>query len=57
MDMEPQENTVYTGMLDTINGNYSSLHNTGFADDLDNNHVSNQGLSRDGNDAGMSLEL
>lgn len=57
MDMEPQENTVYTGMLDTINGNYNSLHNTGFADDLDNNHVTNQGISRDGNDAGMSLEL
>ncbi|KAG0670885.1 low temperature responsive protein [Maudiozyma exigua] len=57
MDIEPQENTVYTGMLDTINGNHNSLHNTGFADDLDSNDITNQGISRDGNDAGMSLEL
>ncbi|CAB4256989.1 similar to Saccharomyces cerevisiae YKL183W LOT5 Protein of unknown function [Maudiozyma barnettii] len=52
-----QDGAVYTGLQEAINGRQNIFHNSGFADDLDNNDMMNQGYSRDSTDAGMSLEL
>ncbi|SMN18709.1 similar to Saccharomyces cerevisiae YKL183W LOT5 Protein of unknown function [Maudiozyma saulgeensis] len=57
MSSADQDGAIYTGVQDAINGRYNTFNNTGFADDLDNNDIINQGYSRDSTDAGMSLEL